>query len=90
MSAFSWHSHVNVNNMNQLLQFVSAGHETIAGVLVWATYVLATRQDIQDRLRGEVLGALADNSHPDASTIENMRYLNNFIQECLRVYSPGQ
>ena len=58
--------------------------------MIWASYILATRPDVQDKLRTEVLNLLSKVSVPDAGSIDGMRYLHNFCQEILRVYNPGK
>ncbi|KAK2765048.1 hypothetical protein FQN54_008747 [Arachnomyces sp. PD_36] len=72
--------------LDHLLTFVSAGHETTAMATTWSAYVLATRPDIQDRLRSEI----STLSHQfDYNEIESLPYLNNFCREILRVYNPA-
>ncbi|PGH20752.1 hypothetical protein AJ80_03512 [Polytolypa hystricis UAMH7299] len=66
----------------------SSGHETTALATVWASYVLATRPDIQDRLRSEITGLLQQSPTPDYNEIESLRFLNNFCREVLRVHCP--
>ena len=80
--------HLSNANNSQLLNFMSAGHETSATTLTWAVHVLATRPDIQKKLRDEVMTILTS-ADPDFAEIEGLRYLNNFCREVLRVYAPG-
>lgn len=73
-----------------MLQFILAAHETSAGSLTWTTYALVMNPDLQDRLREEILSATKNgHSGPDYYTVESMRFLNNFLRESLRLYSPG-
>ncbi|KAI0886959.1 cytochrome P450 [Annulohypoxylon maeteangense] len=72
-----------------LQNFLSAGHETTSGALTWASYVLATRPDIQDRLRDEVVQNLGTFGIPTYNEIEKLSYLKDFLQEVLRVYTPA-
>ncbi|KAI0837000.1 cytochrome P450 [Hypoxylon sp. FL0890] len=72
-----------------LQNFLSAGHETTSGALTWASYVLATRPDIQDKLRDEVIQNLGTSGTPDYTKIERLTFLKNFLQEVLRVYTPA-
>ncbi|KAK2810576.1 hypothetical protein FQN50_002833 [Emmonsiellopsis sp. PD_5] len=75
--------------LGHLLNFVAAGHETTALATVWAIYVLATRQDIQTRLRSEITQLLDQTpTAPGYTEIESLHYLHNFCREVLRVYSP--
>ncbi|KAK2777728.1 hypothetical protein FQN52_003005 [Onygenales sp. PD_12] len=76
--------------LGHLLNFVAAGHETTALATVWAIYVLATRQDIQTRLRAEITQLLTQTpTAPGYTEIESLHYLHNFCREVLRVYSPS-
>ncbi|KAG8158254.1 hypothetical protein KVR01_012015 [Diaporthe batatas] len=71
----------------QLLILMAGGHETTAHTLAWCTHTLATRPDIQDRLRGDLLGLATKD--PSFSDIDALPYLNNFVHEVLRVYPPA-
>lgn len=74
---------------NQIVQGVSAGHDTTAGGLTWIVHSLTKYPDIQKRLREEVLSAQQKQPELDAATIDSLPYLNNVISESLRVYSPA-
>lgn len=65
------------------------GHETTSGALTWASYVLATRPEIQNKLRDEVVKALGTVGVPTYADIEKLHYMKNFLQEVARVYSPA-
>lgn len=75
--------------MEHLLNFLAAGHETVAGTMVWASYVLATKPEIQDRLRAEIVDTLKENPTPGYAEIERMPYMNNFVKEVIRVYGTA-
>ncbi|KAI1103015.1 cytochrome P450 [Jackrogersella minutella] len=72
-----------------LQNFLSAGHETTSGALTWASYVLATRPDIQEKLRDEVIQNLGTFGMPNYNDIEHLHYMKNFLQEVIRLYSPA-
>ncbi|KAH9993277.1 cytochrome P450 [Xylariaceae sp. FL0662B] len=72
-----------------LLNFLSAGHETTSGALTWASYVLATRPDVQAKLRAEIEENLGSTPVPEYASIERLHYLNNFQREVVRLYSPA-
>ncbi|ORY71114.1 cytochrome P450 [Pseudomassariella vexata] len=72
-----------------LLNFTLAGHETSANALGWAMYVLATKHDVQARLRAEVQGLLEKHSEPDYDHLHALPYMHNFCREILRLYSPA-
>ncbi|KAL8377962.1 hypothetical protein RB595_008582 [Gaeumannomyces hyphopodioides] len=75
--------------LEHLLNFLAAGHETVASTMVWASYVLATKPDIQDRLRAEIRTTLGETPTPGYAEIERMHYMDNFVKELIRVYSPA-
>lgn len=72
-----------------MLTMIAAGHETTASALLWATYALIKHQDVQKRLRAEVLEMLKETPVPGYAKIERLQYLNNFCKEVLRLYCPG-
>ncbi|KAH8664236.1 cytochrome P450 [Xylariales sp. PMI_506] len=75
--------------VDHLINFTAAGHETSATTLTWALYVLATRPDIQNRLRTEARTFLEQHPHPDYDHLSSLPFMNNFCREVLRMYSPG-
>ncbi|KAI1633896.1 cytochrome P450 [Biscogniauxia mediterranea] len=75
--------------VGHLLNFTSAGHETTSTTLVWSVYVMATKHSIQDALRAEIQQLLDKSPHPTHDEIAGLPYLNNFLHEILRLYSPG-
>ncbi|OQV00118.1 hypothetical protein CLAIMM_05656 [Cladophialophora immunda] len=75
--------------LGHLLNFMAAGHETSAGSLTLALYVLAHHPEIQARLRKEILEHYPPNAQLDAAGIEKSTYLRNFTSELFRYYAPG-
>ncbi|TFB06885.1 Cytochrome P450 709B2 [Trichoderma ghanense] len=71
-----------------IIQGVSAGHETTAGALTWTIHALTQHPHIKQRLRDEILSAQQKHPDLDAATIDSLPYLNNVLNESLRVYSP--
>ena len=69
---------------------MAAGHDTSANILSWSVYIMATKQDLQDRLRAEMFRELGDESEPTYSQIEALPFLDNFLRETLRVYASGK
>ncbi len=65
-----------------------AGHETTACLLSWTWYVLASREDIERRLLAELSEAAAHSS-PPAGLIERLPYMQNVLNEALRLYPPA-
>ncbi|KAM0277815.1 hypothetical protein ACHAQH_005519 [Verticillium albo-atrum] len=75
-----------------VLNFIAGGHETIGTALMWASHVLSTRSDVQAQLYDEVKSLYQEKPEgwkPQYAEIEGLRYLNNFVRELLRVYSPA-
>ncbi|CAF1309866.1 unnamed protein product [Rotaria sordida] len=68
--------------------FMAAGFETTSTALAYCTYVLATKQEIQDKLAEEINQNNWDKN--DAGGIYevamNLSYLDMFVREVLRMY----
>ncbi|RYP81783.1 hypothetical protein DL769_001823 [Monosporascus sp. CRB-8-3] len=75
--------------VGDLLELMAAGHDTSANILSWSLYVMATKQDIQDKLREEMVRELGEASEPTYAQIEALPYLDNFTRETLRVYASA-
>ncbi|TDZ41262.1 Cytochrome P450 monooxygenase FUM15 [Colletotrichum trifolii] len=78
--------------LEYMLNFIAGGHETTGTTLMWVTYILATRPDIQSRLKKEVFALCAGKPRgwePSYEEIEHLTYVNNFLRETLRYYSPA-
>ena len=78
--------------INQLMTFLTAGHESTSSALTWAIYLMCKHPEMQSRLRAEVrenLPSIADDSRcPDAAEVDRLPYLNAFCQEVLRLMPP--
>ena len=67
--------------------FMVAGYETTSTTLASCTYVLATQPDIQDKLRAEIdKQEWNEDSQVNYDTVMNMKYLDLFVREVLRMY----
>ncbi|KAK3389339.1 cytochrome P450 3A5 [Podospora didyma] len=77
--------------VGHLLTFTAAGYETTAGAMMWASYVLATNPEVQDKLRAEILPLFEDNPNAklELSDIEKLSYMHNFCREVLRIHAPA-
>jgi cytochrome P450 len=51
---------------------------------------LATKPEVQDKLRAEIVALLEKSPSPSYAEIEHMSYMNKFVKELLRLYSPGE
>lgn len=72
--------------LGHLLEIMAAGHDTSANMLSWSCLIMATRQDIQDRLRQEINSLGEDAAFAE---IDKLPYLEGFVKESMRVYPPG-
>ncbi len=74
--------------IDNLITFMTAGHETTALALTWTLFLLAHQPDWQERLAAEareVTGA----GPIDAAAIERLPLHKLVIQESLRLYPPA-
>ncbi|KAK3587372.1 hypothetical protein CHS0354_028744 [Potamilus streckersoni] len=69
--------------------FFLAAFDTTSNLLTFASYCLATNQDVQDRLRSEINKELGK-SKPTYDNVFNLTYLDMTVNETLRMYSPAQ
>lgn len=62
-------------------------HSTAANTLSWASYLLATHQDVQDALRDEIRAAIPSlDSDTTATQLEALPLLHGVINEALRLF----
>ncbi|HZQ49940.1 MAG TPA: cytochrome P450 [Candidatus Dormibacteraeota bacterium] len=64
-----------------------AGHETTACLLSWTSFVLATRPDVQERVRTELEAAGTDRA--PASLPSRTPYTQAVLSEVLRLFPPA-
>ncbi|KAL3961010.1 hypothetical protein ACCO45_006127 [Purpureocillium lilacinum] len=77
--------------VDQMMTFLSAGHETTASSLIWSIYFMAKYPDMQERLRKEVrdnLPSADSDAEITSAVIDGMPYLNAVCSEVLRTNSP--
>ncbi|GBM81409.1 Cytochrome P450 3A8, partial [Araneus ventricosus] len=71
----------------QSISFFTAGFDTIASTLSFATYLLAVHPEIQDRMYEEVRQVLQKTEGElTYEAIQEMKYLDNVLSETLRLY----
>ncbi|KIY46390.1 cytochrome P450, partial [Fistulina hepatica ATCC 64428] len=70
----------------QVPTFFVAGHETTSTATTWALLALSQHPDIQAKLREELFDAPTDT--PTMDELNALTYLDCFVKESLRVYSP--
>lgn len=73
---------------DNVLAFITAGHETTALSLAWALYLLAFDPDVQDRARAEAQSVLQGDI-AGAQHIADLTYTRQIINEALRLYPPA-
>lgn len=74
---------------DNLLAFITAGHETTALALAWALHLLAFDQDVQTRARAEAQAALGSAQTATAEHLPHLIYLRQILDEALRLYPPA-
>ncbi|KAM3393606.1 hypothetical protein ACQJBY_014375 [Aegilops geniculata] len=67
--------------------FYLAGHETTAQLLTWTMFLLSTHSEWQEKLRKEVVRECGKDI-PTDDKLNNMKLVNMFILETLRLYGP--
>ncbi|OOF99045.1 hypothetical protein ASPCADRAFT_504551 [Aspergillus carbonarius ITEM 5010] len=77
--------------LDQMMTFLTAGHETTSSALQWCVYALSKHPDVQTRLREEIRANLPSISvdNPDsisATTIDSLPYLNAVCNEVFRFH----
>jgi cytochrome P450 len=73
---------------NNLLTFITAGHETTALALTWTFYLLSLHPEVEQRVRSEIAAVTGgDPVRPDH--IEALVYTNQVVQEAMRLYPPA-
>ena len=75
---------------DELLTLLVAGHETTATALSWALYFLATRPEVQGRLRQELVEASPAPETPlEVNSLLRLPYLQAVCNETLRIHPVG-
>lgn len=72
---------------DNIMTFISAGHETTALVLTWALYLIANDQDVQTRLHKEA-STISHKEAVDYNDIESMTYHLQVVREAMRLFPP--
>ncbi|XP_064011539.1 thromboxane-A synthase isoform X2 [Pogoniulus pusillus] len=73
----------------QAFLFLIAGYETTTSTLSFATYLLATNPECQERVLQEVDDFSAKHMVPDYQNVQELPYLDMVIAETLRMYPPA-
>jgi cytochrome P450 len=73
---------------NNLLTFITAGHETTAVGLTWTLWLLAKDQASQQKVFDEV-AAVAGTAAITAAHVEGLSFCRQVIQEAMRLFPPA-
>lgn len=73
---------------DNLLTFITAGHETTAIALSWALYLLAFDQDVQRKVQEEVRRVVGTDP-VTKDHISDLKYTRQVVDETLRLYPPA-
>uniref|UniRef100_A0A663LNI6 Thromboxane-A synthase n=1 Tax=Athene cunicularia TaxID=194338 RepID=A0A663LNI6_ATHCN len=73
----------------QAFLFLIAGFETTTSTLSFATYLLATNPECQEKVLQEVDEFSAKHMVPDYQNVQELPYLEMVIAETLRMYPPA-
>jgi cytochrome P450 len=73
---------------DNLLTFITAGHETTALALTWTFYLLSLHPEIEERVVDEVetvtAGAAFSENH-----VDRLGFISQVLQEAMRLYPPA-
>ena len=72
--------------LGHLTNFLSAGHETSAGTMTWGIWAMVKQPHLQDKLRAVIMTLPEEYT---VAEIDALPYIDNFIHETLRMYSPA-
>jgi len=73
------------NIIDEAMTFFLAGHETTATTLVYLTYILSKHQDVQEKLRNEIITHLGDRD-PTPEDLKKLKYFKSVIKETMRFF----
>ena len=74
--------------VNNLITFITAGHETTAVALTWTLWLLAKDQIAQQRVVDEV-ASVAGDAPITAADVARLTYCAQVIQEAMRLFPPA-
>lgn len=73
---------------DEIRTFFIAGHETTATALTWTHYVLAKYPEVRIKVINEIQAILGKENDPTYEDIKKMTYLDQVINEVMRLYPP--
>ena len=81
-------SMTTIDVRNNLMTFITAGHETTALALTWTFYLLSLNPEFEERVRGEI-AAVTGGGPVRPGHVDDLTYTNQVIQELMRLYPPA-
>ncbi len=75
--------------LDEIMTLIIAGFETSAGTLNWAWYLIARHPEVERRIVEEARRVLEDNEPLDRERIDRLGYLEQVLNETMRLYPPG-
>lgn len=73
---------------DNLLTFITAGHETTALALTWALWLLAHAPEAEARVLDEIEAATGG-EQLDATSVAGLTFTRQVVQEAMRLYPPA-
>ncbi|KAJ3011569.1 Casein kinase II subunit alpha [Thoreauomyces humboldtii] len=74
--------------VDEVIGFMLAGHETSSNAVTFALFHLMEYPDVADKLMAEIKDVLGEHGEPSWDSLAEMKYLDNFLKESLRMKSP--
>lgn len=71
---------------DQIIAVLLAGRDTTAATLSWLFHELTQAPEVYAKMREEVLQVVGDERPPTYDDLKNLKYLNNCLNEILRLY----
>ena len=75
--------------LDEIMTLIIAGFETSAGTLNWGWSLIAGHPDVADRIVAEAVSVLPADGMPNRDDIAGLVYLEQVINETMRLYPPG-
>jgi len=74
--------------LDELVTIFAAGHETSSNALTWTMYLLDQHPEVVAKMKEEI-NSVTPNKLPGYDELKNMPYLQNVIDESMRMYPPA-
>jgi cytochrome P450 len=73
---------------DELMNLLFAGRDSNASLLCWVVYILAREPTVFKKLEKDILSTIGNDSNvtPTDSDLMSMRYLEDVVHECLRLF----